>query len=210
MKKGISPIVSVVLLIAIAVVAAVGLYFWMGGLATKQPTPNVPIVISANPIDPGSGTILIANLGSSPLTVSELQTTDDTFTKCLFDGEVTIDPGEHASCMLATETNVTGPVEGEIIIYAENTGSANAMISMPERVTVRIPLWTSPLGQTANYISFPFETDGTIISLKSVREFTEDNNQYENSTFTAHDFVAALDDQDCNPATNPSEAEMTS
>ena len=47
MRKGISPIVAVVLLIAIAVIAAVGLYFWVGGLATKQPTPSTPIVIGA-------------------------------------------------------------------------------------------------------------------------------------------------------------------
>ena len=47
MKKGISPIVAVVLLIAIAVIAAVGLYFWVGGLATQQPTSTTPIVISA-------------------------------------------------------------------------------------------------------------------------------------------------------------------
>ena len=79
MKKGVSPVVAIVLLIAIAVVAATGLYFWSGGLATKQPTPEVPIAIFANPIDDSSGRILIANLGSESLTVGELQTTDSTF-----------------------------------------------------------------------------------------------------------------------------------
>lgn len=55
MKKGISPIVAVVLLIAIAVIAAVGLYFWVGGLATKQPTPNTPIVLNAQSVTCGNG-----------------------------------------------------------------------------------------------------------------------------------------------------------
>ncbi len=63
MKKGISPIVAVVLLIAIAVVAAVGLYFWVGGLSTKQPTPQTPVSITATPI--GDGQVLIANLGTT-------------------------------------------------------------------------------------------------------------------------------------------------
>lgn len=35
MKKGISPVIAVVLLIAIAVIAAVGVWYWVGGLATK-------------------------------------------------------------------------------------------------------------------------------------------------------------------------------
>ncbi|MFC2174277.1 archaellin/type IV pilin N-terminal domain-containing protein [archaeon] len=63
--KGISPVVAVVLLIAIAVVAAVALYFWGAGLATKQSTPNTPIAITATPI--GGGKILVANLGSEPI-----------------------------------------------------------------------------------------------------------------------------------------------
>lgn len=46
MRKGISPVVAVVLLIAIAVIAAVGLYFWVGGLATKQPTAERPIPLN--------------------------------------------------------------------------------------------------------------------------------------------------------------------
>ncbi|MCD6522222.1 MAG: hypothetical protein J7K68_00590, partial [Candidatus Diapherotrites archaeon] len=48
-SRAISPIVSVVLLIAIATIAAVGLYFWVGGYATKQPTTETPISIYAIP-----------------------------------------------------------------------------------------------------------------------------------------------------------------
>ncbi|MFC2175093.1 archaellin/type IV pilin N-terminal domain-containing protein [archaeon] len=83
MKKGISPIVAVVLLIAIAVIAAVGLYFWVGGLATKQPTPTTPIVITAqrvscNTTDAGNLTALVQNLDpSTTLYVSLYVTADD-------------------------------------------------------------------------------------------------------------------------------------
>ncbi len=37
MKKGISPVIAVVLLIAIAVIAAVGVWYWAAGLADKPP-----------------------------------------------------------------------------------------------------------------------------------------------------------------------------
>jgi flagellin-like protein len=72
MRKGISPIVAVVLLIAIAVIAAVGLYFWVGGLATKQPTTTAPIPISAQKVSCNLGgaggtnlTALVQNLDAS-------------------------------------------------------------------------------------------------------------------------------------------------
>jgi len=77
MQKGISPIVAVVLLIAIAVIAAVGLYFWVGGLATKQPTPATPNVITAQKIScvpethsNATMTVMMQNLGTTSLTAN--------------------------------------------------------------------------------------------------------------------------------------------
>ena len=64
MRKGISPIVSVVLLIAIAVIAAVGLYFWVGGLATKQPASDKPatiIAVCSGGNATANGVVLITN-----------------------------------------------------------------------------------------------------------------------------------------------------
>jgi hypothetical protein len=46
MRKGLSAIVSVVFLIAIVILAAIGLYFWLGGLATKQSTASAPRTIN--------------------------------------------------------------------------------------------------------------------------------------------------------------------
>ena len=71
MRKGISPIVAVVLLIAIAVIAAVGLYFWVGGLATKQPTPSTPGTITAictGDTANDNGQLLVTNIGANSLT----------------------------------------------------------------------------------------------------------------------------------------------
>jgi len=105
MRRGISSIVAVVLLISIAVVAAVGLYFWAGGITTKQNTPSTPIAISATPIDPASGKIAVANLGDSPLTVSYLKTADGT--TCNFSGTVTINPSEQAVCTMPPKRGLT-------------------------------------------------------------------------------------------------------
>ena len=93
--KGISPIVSIVLLIAIAVVAGVGLYFWVAGIPTKQPTTEVPVSITANPI--GGGKILVANLGPRVYNASEMQPTIEALRwSCEGDGEV--EPNEQILC----------------------------------------------------------------------------------------------------------------
>ena len=115
MKRGIAPIVAVVLLIAIAVVAAVGLYFWAGGLVTKQSTPATPIAITATPLDPANGKIAVANLGDSALTISRLNTADGTY--CDFGETVTIQPGNQAVCTMP-------PKRGKTILYGSNVSQA--------------------------------------------------------------------------------------
>ncbi len=116
--KGISPIVAVVLLIAIAVVASVGLYFWVGGLSTKQSTVDSPNAISVNPI--GDSKILVANLGSVDLVASELNVTDGGLGLECPDS---IPAGEQVAC------NVTGFTEEEsVVIYGSGTGSAVVMM----------------------------------------------------------------------------------
>ena len=115
MERGITAIVAVVLLIAIAVIAAVGIYFWVEGLATKQPTPEKPVAIVANPIS--SRSVLIANLGNKPLSVSVLKTSDPS-TVCDFGKNVTIEPGGQAKCELKGF-----PKTNELVIYGNGTGS---------------------------------------------------------------------------------------
>jgi flagellin-like protein len=86
MQKGISPIVAVVLLIAIAVIAAVGLYFWVGGLATQQPTPSKPKVLSAQGLTCGVtnttkncewATVMVQNLDPAAVLNEALYITAD-------------------------------------------------------------------------------------------------------------------------------------
>ena len=91
MRKGISPVVAVVLLIAIAVIAAVGLYFWVGGLATKQPTPDTPTILSAQKVScnatSGTSTVnatltaLVQNLDPSAPYTGDLYITSDNTTR---------------------------------------------------------------------------------------------------------------------------------
>ena len=110
MKKGISPIVAVVLLIAVAIIAACGLYFWTAGIATKQPVPQQAAVINAIPL--GGGKVLIANLGSTEIT-GGLQSTEGVLS-C----DYPIPPGEQVAC------NLTGTGEAGVVIYGASTGSA--------------------------------------------------------------------------------------
>jgi flagellin-like protein len=107
--KGISPIVAVVLLIAIAVIAAVGLYFWVGGLATQQPTTAKPGVISANC---AGGTILVSNIGTASMNASSLLST----------GAAVATVGGTNSCISALKA--TNPIlSGGTCVYGTATGS---------------------------------------------------------------------------------------
>lgn len=105
MKRGISPIISVVLLISIAVVSAVGLYFWAGGLATQQPTPATPVVITATAVDADTGQIMIVNLGNEPFTDTFYLAGDES-KSCT----VTIEAGQQAMCEL---DSVAGGGQGQ-------------------------------------------------------------------------------------------------
>ena len=65
MKKGISPVVAVVLLIAIAVIAAVGVWYWVGAYTGE---PNVTTDVKTFTISQCNGThVYIQNTGSTTL-----------------------------------------------------------------------------------------------------------------------------------------------
>lgn len=75
MKKGISPIVAVVLLIAISVIAAVGLYFWVTAFTTAPATGTTPYVITASCIGASSaynGTLFVYNTGTKTIAADSI------------------------------------------------------------------------------------------------------------------------------------------
>lgn len=126
MEKGISPIVAVVLLIAIAVIAAVGLYFWLGGLATKQGVPSAPRTITASISQCGSvaqnyTTVVISN--TSPEGSTAIQTAYDLIVVGGSGDEIInmsqcnnqLRPGQQAPCRI--DGFVNG--DGQLIIYGK-------------------------------------------------------------------------------------------
>ncbi len=139
MKKGISPIVAVVLLIAIAVIAAVGLYFWVGGLATKQPTPTTPKTISAYAVscasdNTGITTIMVANTSpaGNTVNVSALKDSlgnsfgDSSNTDGWMCDDTSLSSGEQTACKLNNSAS-TGDFYagvGTISIYGSDVASA--------------------------------------------------------------------------------------
>jgi len=69
MRKGLAAIVAVVVLVAIAFIAAIALFYWAAGIATKQPVPTGPVPITAIPLKVHAGYLqtTIVNLGDRPL-----------------------------------------------------------------------------------------------------------------------------------------------
>ncbi len=116
MKKGISPIVAVVLLIAIAVIAAVGLYFWVGSLTNKPATPSMLNGITVQVIDCGGSTptLLVTNIGTK--TISDLNTTLKTTNNSIKVSNCqpnSINPGDTAKCEITK-------FSGTIVVYGNN------------------------------------------------------------------------------------------
>ncbi len=68
--RGISPIVAVVLLIAISVIASVGVWYWVGTLTEKKATPNAPAVLQAQHI----GVETVENIELSKVLVQNIGT----------------------------------------------------------------------------------------------------------------------------------------
>ncbi len=126
--RGISPIVAVVLLIAITVIASVGVWYWIGTFTGKKATPNVPSAISANLIS--DDTVLIANLGSTPLNTSKLKVSKGS----LICPNEELQPGGQVACKL-----IAPP--GDVAIYGDNT--ATVVVQHPkgwsyrEKITIQ-------------------------------------------------------------------------
>ncbi len=111
MRKGITAVVAVVFLIAIAIIASISIYFWMAGLTTKRPEPVKPTPIVANPI--GNGKVLIANLGNKPINASTIDVSEGDIS-C---PNVEVGPGEQVLCKVNTSSNQS------IAIYGGGTGA---------------------------------------------------------------------------------------
>ena len=133
MKKGISPIVAVVLLIAIAVIAAVGLYFWVTSMATPKATTTTPYTITASCMGAGTnanGTLFIYNTGSEDISLSSNNikiTQNDVLRKTLSSG--TISAGDYED-YTAAEINATLTV-GDKLIVSGNAISPVSVVCNP-------------------------------------------------------------------------------
>jgi len=65
--KGVSPVVATVLLIAIAVIAAVGVWYWVGAYTSKPATTGTDLkVIEIATCSVTSANTVVRNLGSTP------------------------------------------------------------------------------------------------------------------------------------------------
>ncbi len=102
MKKGLTPVIATVLLIALAVISAVGIYFWSANIPKEDYGQQRPGSISVLPYDPNSGEFEVANTGFEEFTIECLTTS--TGNDCCFAAATTLGPGEKAVCTMAPAT----------------------------------------------------------------------------------------------------------
>ncbi|MCK4327439.1 MAG: type IV pilin [Candidatus Diapherotrites archaeon] len=136
MRKGISPIVAVVLLIAIAVIAAVGLYFWVGGLATKQPTPDTPNIITAQTVTcatnagvPTDVTVMLQNLGTDLIATGQNFTLVANNASCVEALGADLGPGAQVALTFPCALANGSMTDGKSYIIVGPVGVAQATIT---------------------------------------------------------------------------------
>ena len=123
MRKGLSPIIAIVLILAITVIAGVTLYFWVIGTTAQQPTPSTPRTITArmvNCAESGNSTLLVTNVSPPGRTVnsSQLFTTSGTL---YCPQNETMESKDQIFC----EISNFNEGDGTISIYGDNIGSAD-------------------------------------------------------------------------------------
>ena len=120
--KGITPVVTVVLLIALSAMVGISIYYWSAGMVINEPAPNTDVVdISVTAINVTAGTYLVTNVDTVTLTITNLST--NTGNDCAFGAETIIIAGEAAQCTIA------GAPTGELVFFSDNAGPATVIVS---------------------------------------------------------------------------------
>lgn len=116
--KGISPIVSIVLLIALAVIISIGIYFWVAGYDFSPSKSAELVEISVTPV--GGSNYLVTNTGTKSIILTYLNTTSGN--TCEFNSTVTIEPGTSKQCTL------NGVPACEELFYGQGTTTATVIL----------------------------------------------------------------------------------
>ncbi|MFC2174461.1 archaellin/type IV pilin N-terminal domain-containing protein [archaeon] len=123
MEKGLSPIIAIVLILAITVIAGVTLYFWVIGTTAQQPTPSTPRTITARMVEcteTDNSTMLISNVSPPGRTVNSSLLNVTSGTLYCPENE-TMESKDQIFC----EIDGFNEGDGTISIYGNNVGSAD-------------------------------------------------------------------------------------
>jgi len=122
-KRGISPVIAVLLLIVIAVAASVITYSWITWFLTVQQQQAASMIrieevdLSGLNSDPSIIKIYVRNIGTVKVTVDAVYVNKTRWTS----DPVTINPGELGEVMAIKPTLVPTPVSGHAIVIKVTT-----------------------------------------------------------------------------------------
>jgi cysteine-rich repeat protein len=126
--KGVTPVIAAVLLIALAVISTVGLYFWSFNIPHENYGKERPISITVVPEDivvGGISTFTVTNSDSKSLTITCLDTSAGG--QCCFTGPKTLGPGDQETCTMLTPA---GSPDTEIRLWAPQLEAATVIVDL--------------------------------------------------------------------------------
>ena len=113
--RGISPVVAFVLVLAIALMATLALYYWVLG-STGEPASEVYSNSDIQVHAYNSTRLLITNIGV--VNTTRLVRMSTSHGNCVFDAPAVLIPGVTYACSLAT------PASGEVRVWASGVNAA--------------------------------------------------------------------------------------
>lgn len=130
--KGVSPVVATVLLIAIAVVAAIGVWFWVAGLQNKPATPAETKMLQLEACILNNGndrTVLVlrnptAYQMSIPHTDVNIVNADFSDAGVTVSGDINVDP------YATVQVELSGLLEQGVVYYMTFSGAAGNLPSI--------------------------------------------------------------------------------
>jgi flagellin-like protein len=131
-RKGISPVIATVILVAVAITVAVSVAYWMGGISSLY-TRLEKIEVSGTSVSKNAGvytiTMNIKNTGSADATVDNVYINGKMYNSADFTDNVTVTDGSTTPVPVSAGISVKSGSSAEIIITITPKAPATATVA---------------------------------------------------------------------------------
>jgi len=115
MRRGVSPVIAILLLIAIAVAVGILTYVWVTGYISSlvnMPTGIENLIIESYYVNGNTLTLYIRNVGGIPATIDTIYLMNQEFVRTTLSSVVVINPGD----VVSVNVDISGLSSGRYLV----------------------------------------------------------------------------------------------